>query len=218
MVHLLDTGTDVTLDSARGPIRCRYHRPEGALMGATVLVGGTDGGLDGPADHLYPDLAQELLPYGISSLRLDFRLHTAPGIVEEGVYDVACGLSFLREEVAPRIGLVGHSFGGAVVITTAAHSQEVSAVVTLSTQSAETRLADRIAPRPLLLVHGSDDIRLPPECSEYVYHIAREPKELIILQGARHSLRQHRAELLALLVRWMGEKLGPPNLVVKERP
>lgn len=186
-------------------------------MGATVLVGGTDGGLDGPADHLYPDLAQELLPYGVASLRLDFRLHIAPGVVEEAVYDVSRGIFFLREEGAPRIGLVGHSFGGAVVITAAAQSQEASAVVTLSTQSAETRLADRIAPRPLLLVHGSDDVRLPPGCSEYVYHIAREPKELVILQGARHSLRQHRAELLALLVRWLGEKLGPSQVVGKER-
>lgn len=178
------------------------------MLGATVLVGGTDGGLDGPADGLYPALAQELLSYGVASLRLDFRQHIAPGIVEEGVFDLLCGISFLEEEGAPRIGLVGHSFGGAVVITAAAQSQSVQAVVTLATQSAGAQLAGHVAPRPLLLVHGSDDIRLPPFCSEYVYRLAGEPKELVILPGARHSLRQRRAELLALLAQWVGERLG----------
>ena len=104
---------------------------------------------------------------------------------------------------------MGHSFGGAVAISAAALSPDVSAVVTMSTQTAGTALAPRVAPRPLLLIHGEQDRRLPPDCSRYVYRLAGEPKELIILPGARHSLRQRREELRRLLRRWLVEKLAP---------
>jgi dipeptidyl aminopeptidase/acylaminoacyl peptidase len=66
-----------------------------------------------------------------------------------------------------------------------------------------------VAPRPLLIIHGEQDRRLPPDCSRYVYRIAGEPKELVILPGARHSLRQGREELRRLLRRWLVEKLRP---------
>src|SRR3990170_8540275 len=194
--------------SARGPVSCLYHpgRPGG---GAVIWVGGTDGGFDGPADRIYATLAKDLLAEGVGSLRLHYRVLRVPGPLEECVFDVLAGVSFLSRPGAGRIGLVGHSFGGAVVITAAAPCSEVSAVVTLSTQSAGTALAPKVAPRPLLLVHGEEDRRLPPACSRYVYDLAAEPKELVILPGARHSLRQRRQELRELLVRWLAEKLPP---------
>ena len=68
-----------------------------------------------------------------------------------------------------------------------------------------------MAPRPLLLIHGAEDRRLPAECSRYVYRIAGQPKQLVILPGARHSLRQRREDLRRLLRRWLVEKLRPPS-------
>ena len=171
-----------------------------------VFVGGTDGGFDGPANGIYATLAEDLRG-GVSSLRLDFRLHEAPGDVGEGTHDVLAGVAFLKSEGAGRIGLVGHSYGGAVVINAAALSSDVDAVVTLSTQTAGTALVDRIAPRPILLVHGELDTRLPPRCSRYVYERAGEPKELVILPGAKHSLRQCREELRTLLREWLVARL-----------
>lgn len=202
-----DDGVEVLLPSSRGHVRCRYHEPAAPARAAVLLVGGTDGGLDGPADRIYPELARRLGPAGIATLRLDFRLHSAPGVVEEAVFDVERGLDYLGDRGIDSVALVGHSFGGAVVITAAARRAEVNGVVTLSTQSAGTEPAPRVAPRPLLLVHGSEDIRLPPICSEYVYRIAREPKQLIIIPGARHSLRQCRTELLVLLESWLAERV-----------
>jgi dipeptidyl aminopeptidase/acylaminoacyl peptidase len=145
----------------------------------------------------------------MAALRLDFRLHRAPGDVEEGTHDVLAGVALLKSKAAGRIGLVGHSYGGAVVISAAALSNDVDAVVTLSTQTAGTALASRIAPRPLLLVHGELDRRLSPQCSRYVYEHAGEPKELVILRGAKHSLRQRREELRALLREWLVARLRP---------
>lgn len=202
-----DSGVDLSLESSRGEIHCRYHRPAGTPHGAVLLVGGTDGGLDGPADSIYAALAERLADDGIAGLRLDFRLHTAPGVLGEAIHDVFHGLDYLAKEGITRVGLVGHSFGGAVVIATALQRSEVAAVVTLSTQTAGVEGVQRLAPRPLLLVHGSADDRLPPACSEYVYAMAREPKELVIFKGARHSLRQCRGELLELLAQWLLREL-----------
>lgn len=205
---MTSSGEHIHIQTERGPIACVYHRgaPGG---GAVIWVGGTDGGFDGPANRIYAALAEELLADSVGSLRLDFRRRDVPGIIEEGIHDVLAGVAFLKREGVGKIGLVGHSFGGAVVITAAALSREVSAVVTLSTQTAGTGPAPQVSPRPLLLVHGELDRRLPPECSRYVYSRAGEPKELVVLPGAKHSLRQRREELRALLRAWLREKLRP---------
>lgn len=201
------TGRPLRLDTERGAVPCVYHRGrEGG--GAVIWVGGTDGGFDGPANAIYATLAEDFLADGIGSLRLSYRVLTAPGNVEECVYDVLAGVSFLDGEKAGRIGLAGHSFGGAVVISAAALSPRVDAVVTLSTQTAGTGLTPQVAPRPILIVHGEDDRRLSPDCSRYVFEVAREPKELVILPGAKHSLRQKREELRGLLRRWFVDKLS----------
>lgn len=196
----------LSLTTARGNIGCRFHRAQPGEA-AVLWVGGTDGGFNGPADGIYALLATDLLEHGISSLRLDFRLHTAPGDVAEGVHDVLAGVAFLKEQGASRIALVGHSFGGAVVISAAALSPDVTAVVALSSQTAGTQLAPQVSPRPLLLVHGLEDRRLPPDCSRHIYARAGQPKELVLLPGARHSLRQRAPELRALLRRWLVERL-----------
>ncbi len=198
----------VSIITVKGPVRAVYRQAGGPA--AVLMVGGTDGGVLGPADAIYPTLAADLAQQGVASLSVDFRDRSIPGKLDEAVPDVLAGIFFLKERGSTRIGLIGHSFGGAVVITTAAQSQDVVAVVTLSTQTAGTSVVPYVAPRPLLLVHGTDDIRLPPISSEQVFARAGEPKELVLLRGARHSLRQAREELRALLVRWLTEKLAGP--------
>lgn len=197
----------IELPTSRGPVGCAYHPVPGATA-AVLAVGGTDGGLDGPADALYPDLAADLLAMGVATLRVDFRLRTAPGSVPEGVFDVQAGLAFLRAEGITRIGLVGHSFGGAVVIAAAVDAPDVVSVATLATQTAGTHRVAELAPRALLLIHGLDDIRLSPDCSRLLYQRAGEPKRLELLAGARHSLRQCREEVRRLLIEWFAETLS----------
>ena len=196
------------LDSERGPIHCADHAVDG-VMGAVLMVGGSDGGLDGPAGALYPDLAADLVARGMAALRVDFRIHRFPGPVDEGVHDVLAGVDFLAQQGAARVALVGHSFGGAVVIEAGVRSPLVAAVATLATQTAGAQRVAELAPRPLLLVHGLADRRLPADCSRQLYRLAGEPKRLELLEDARHSLRQRREELRALLLGWLEDALSP---------
>ena len=52
---------------------------------------------------------------------------------------------------------------------------------------------------PLL---GLTHARLGPHCSEFIYEWAREPKELVLFEGAGHGLRECRDELHDLLKGW----------------
>jgi pimeloyl-ACP methyl ester carboxylesterase len=66
----------------------------------------------------------------------------------------------------------------------------------------------RIAPRPVFLIHGSEDEMAPPDQARENYRRAGEPKELWIIEGARHGgLRRFVGEeydrrVLGFLARW----------------
>jgi pimeloyl-ACP methyl ester carboxylesterase len=48
-------------------------------------------------------------------------------------------------------------------------------------------VVDRIAPRPLLLVHGQDNRLHSVDESHDLYALAREPKRLVVLEGSGHT-------------------------------
>lgn len=196
------------LESDRGTIEARwYPAPEGkGLKGelATIWVGGVGGGFDTPARGLYPRLAADLTQAGIASLRLRFR---NPHDLEEAVYDVLCALTFLSRRGIHHTALVGHSFGGAVVIQAAASNRgAVCTVVTLATQGFGADPVKDLA-CPILLIHGEADEILTPMCSIHVHRMAREPKKLVLMPGAGHCLDET-AEAVCREVRdWLTEKL-----------
>ena len=198
---------EVEIASERGGVRCALHWVDGVVSGV-VMVGGGDGGLDGPAEAIYPTLGEDLAGLEIATLRVDFRVHRFPGDVEEGVADVLAGMRYLLELGVEQVGVLGHSFGGAVVIEAAVDESAIGSVVTLATQMAGAQRVGEIAPVPLLLVHGLDDVRLTPDCSRMLYRMAGEPKRLELLEGATHSLRQRRDDLRKLVGGWFVETLG----------
>jgi dienelactone hydrolase len=121
------------------------------------------------------------------------------------------GLSFLSATGHTDVALVGHSFGGAVVIAAAPFSPMVKAVAALSSQTYGASNAGAVSPRPLLLVHGGADTRLPPSCSEQIYDWANEPKEMVIIPGAEHGLAECDDELQAMLKGWLVDRLDGAN-------
>ncbi len=197
---------DVTIPSELGPIAAKWEQPLGErARGAALCVGGFDGGFDGPAEGIYGQLADSLPRHGVGVLRLDFRIKTSPGPIEDGTADVLAGINWLTQQGIDRVALIGHSYGGAIVVRSAARSPIVFGACALSTQTMgiEPREVQSVAPRPLLLIHGAADWRLPPRLSEYVYSMAGEGRELHILEGATHSLRQRRDDLWALMTDWI---------------
>lgn len=199
-----DGSYHVVLHTSDGDIPCRFHPCEGQ-PGAAIFVGGASGGLDGPADAIYARLGPDLVGQGVSSLRLHYR---QPGEFPQCVMDVLVGVSFLKGIGAQQIVLVGHSFGGAVAIRAGELSDMVVAVAALSSQLYGASHVERLAPRPLLLVHGMDDQVLEAVASEEIYAHAQEPKRLVLYPGAGHALRECRDELYQLLMGWIPQQLG----------
>lgn len=186
-----------------GEIKCRLHP---ALSGdaAILWVFGSGGGLGGPAGGVYERLAGQFQSLGVSSLQLDYR---RPGYLRDCILDVLLGLDFLADQGKKRIVLVGHSFGGAVVITTGIISDYVTAVAALSSQTNGAEPVGSLTPKPLLLIHGTDDEILPDSCSRRLYAEASEPKKLILYENCRHGLDGCRAELDRDLTGWLTEIL-----------
>jgi len=185
-----------------GDVAMRLYRAEIATAGL-VLVGGAGGGFDSPGHDLYGRLALSVAERGVSALRVRFR---DPTSLTEAVEDVLAGIQLLEEHGISRVSLVGHSFGGAVVILAGLSSAAVTSVVCLATQGYGTDAVDRLA-RPLLLVHGAEDHVLPPSVSEGVFRFALEPKVLQVLEGAGHDLSEVDDQVFrivrAFLERWL---------------
>ncbi len=156
------------------------------------------------AAGLPADVARALLLNGVSSLLLRYR---TPYGLPSCVDDALASVDWLEREGIVRVAMVGHSFSGAVVISAAPRSDRVVAVAALASQTYGATGASRVSPRPLLLVHGTEDERLAPYCSEQIYSWARRPKELRFMPGASHSLRESHGELLPLLADWLAAKL-----------
>ena len=196
-------GVPLTLRTNQGDIRVAYHQAP-VPHAAVVWVWGASGGLEGPADGIYARLADELMAEGLTSLRVDYR---QPRILLDSMLDALAGVSFLKSKDHDSIAMVGHSFGGAVVISAAPFSQEVTAVIALSSQTYGAQHAGLVSPRPLLLIHGEADTRLLPQSSRAIFLWAKEPKELVLYPGAGHGLRQCKDELHKLLKGWLVDKL-----------
>ncbi len=205
MESITDEGyMPVRLSTARGAIEARYYESDRPGR-AVIFVGGIGGDFDTPAKGLYPRLCLELLPRGINALRVAFR---HPTVLDESIYDVLAGLEFLKGKGVTAAGLVGHSFGGAVIIKAAALSDLVYTVVTLATQChGSEAVAELKAECTLLLIHGSEDPVLPTYCSSNAYNLAIGLKRLSIYDGAGHGLDESAEEVHKEVFDWIVKAL-----------
>ena len=103
-------------------VRGMLHPARGSRA-AVLAVGGSTGGLHGPA-WIYPELCARLQSAGMTGLRLDYRW---PNRLEACTQDVLAGIHLLEEHGIERVVLLGWSFGGAVVIRAAVQSARVVA-------------------------------------------------------------------------------------------
>jgi alpha-beta hydrolase superfamily lysophospholipase len=139
---------------------------------------------------------------------------------------------------ATRVALRGSSLGGFLAICAASVADEVAGVIAICPASEghlargvrqgrfEMRIGDpidleawllsqdvenaveRIAGRPLILMHAEGDTQIPSGHSEQLYEVAGEPRKLVIAPGGAHSTVQHDAELQEAALGWLGRRLG----------
>lgn len=120
---------------------------------------------------------------------------------------------------AEKFLLVGWSFGGSVVLTVAGDTEEgrekVVGCATVASQTAGTGGMARLAPRPVLLLHGTGDKVLSWRCSEMLYEMYGEgegSRKVVWFEGDDHGLRgnaeQAEAVLLEFVTACAGARMG----------
>jgi pimeloyl-ACP methyl ester carboxylesterase len=195
------------LRTTRGEIPIIVHAPDAQAAGgpgrAVLCISGALGGFDGPG-MLYVRLGRELPSIGITVARLNYRM---PNEFGECVLDTMAGLTFFKAMQYERAALIGHSFGGAVAINAGTLAPLVTTVVAVSSQLAGAHVVAELAPRPLLLLHGTADTILPHECSERIYDRAQEPKSLKLFPGVGHRFTEAADELLETVRDWLVSRL-----------
>jgi alpha-beta hydrolase superfamily lysophospholipase len=137
-----------------------------------------------------------------------------------------------------RIAVRGSSLGGFLAICASARAREIAGVIAICPASEdhlarglrqerfEMRVGDpldleawltaqdlgdavqRIAGRPLILMHAEGDTRVPSEHTEELYERAGEPRKLVIVPGGAHTTVQHDPELQSAALRWLERELA----------
>jgi pimeloyl-ACP methyl ester carboxylesterase len=141
-----ELGESVLLCADRGDIQAILHQAPEAQRGV-IWVGGARGGFGRPGHGASARLADVLRRDRIASLRLRYR---HPNVLPECALDIMAGIASLTHCRAQPVVLVGHSFGGAVVMTAGALHAHAAGVVALAPQTSGATLAGKLAPRPLL--------------------------------------------------------------------
>jgi len=159
----------VCIETSRGIVECKYHKAEEADKGI-VLVGGAGGDFQTPAENLYPHLGEYFKEIGVSSLNIKFR---KTGNLAESITDVLVGIEFLKSENIKTFGLIGYSFGGAVVVQAAFNETDVKTIVLISTQTSGLEPITFLPKETsVFLIHGEEDEIIPPELAVEVYEKA----------------------------------------------
>ena len=199
-----DVGEGLRFKTNRGDFNAILHRARDADR-AVIWVCGARGGFGGPGPGTYARMSERFTGEGITSLRLDYRYAND---VFECALDLLAGVAYLKGTGHKPVVVVGHSFGGAVVIAAGANSDHIKGVVALSPQTYGAGMAGQISPRKLLVVHGKADTRLAFACGQQIYDMANEPKQLVLYEGAEHRLEECRDDLEELLGNWIPEALS----------
>lgn len=180
---------------------------------AAILLSGAGGGVTGPSG-IYLSMADKLaaLDAAIPTLRMDYRY---PARNAPCCRDVLAGMEYLETAFGiSRFVLVGWSFGGAPVFTVGGTDKRVIGCATVASQTAETEGIRKVAPRPVLLLHGTGDGTLSPRCSERLYDMygERGQREIKFFDGDNHALSRNagKAEelLVEFVVRCAGERMS----------
>ncbi len=81
--------------------------------------------------------------------------------------------------------------------------------LTVSDEERPLDAVPRIAPLPLLFIHGDRDEVVPVAHARQLHAAAGEPKTLWVIEGARHIHALESPEVRQRLLKWLDDPLGP---------
>ncbi|EXJ61016.1 hypothetical protein A1O7_05169 [Cladophialophora yegresii CBS 114405] len=178
-----------------------YKENQDRISAAALLLSGAGGGVSGPSG-IYVSIGDKLssLRRGIPVLRLDYRY---PADNNPCVEDVTSAMGYLDGKYSIRsYVLVGWSFGGAPVFTVGGQEKDrVLGCATVASQTAATNGIRYLAPRPVLLLHGTGDRTLNWHCSQSLYEAygKKGDRSLKLFEGDDHALTKNSHEAEELL-------------------
>lgn len=62
-----------------------------------------------------------------------------------------------------------------------------------------------ISPRPLLVIQGTEDAVVPQEEAGAIFNSAREPRDLLYIDGADHQFSNHHEYLWKMTLKWLNK-------------
>jgi hypothetical protein len=187
-----------------------FVQPEpGSWRTAAVLLSGAGGGVVGPSS-IYLSMGDKLasLSTAIPTLRLDYRY---PAQNKYCVRDVLASMDFLEQTYGlSRFVLIGWSFGGAPVFTVGGSDPRVVGCGTVASQTAHTKGILNLAPKPLLLLHGTCDKTLGASCSESLYsgYGSKGSRTMKLFEGDDHALSKNAETAEEMLCSFIAECAG----------
>lgn len=198
------TSVSMTISTSFGSLHGTW-RPSSVTRAAAILLPGAANSLS-VEPLLLDDLSMRLQQAGVSSLQLD----ECPHDFYEGLVCLLSALTSLRRQGVDRMALIGIGSGATLAIAAGSICDEVTCVAGIAPSIIASEFVANVAPRRLLLLHGTADAVTPVAISRDLYARAADPKELIIYPGERHDITMYREEALEKLTAWTRGALRSP--------
>ncbi len=182
----------------------------------------------------YTELSEELGRRGLPSLRFNQRMGEGgkQATLTQRIEDLKKMVNFARSLGHERIGLMGSSLGGCVILLFSSLHGGIHALAAWATPSRLESLLEgegleelagdarkyrllesvRRVRAPLLLLHGTKDELVPPHHSCELFEEALPPKVLLWVEGADHRFTQEggRRTAVEFTAEWLKKKLLCP--------
>lgn len=185
-------------------------RPAERTIGTVVYCHGNNANIS-----LHARFVNWLPERGFNVLVFDYRGYgrSEGSVSREGtVEDAVAAIDFAEARDPGRVVVFGHSLGGAIGIVATARRPAVRGIVAESTFPTYREIAarkvgllgflawviissgcdpqsslDALPPRPLFVIHGTEDRIVPVWFGQALYDRAPEPKELLLIEGGGHA-------------------------------
>lgn len=222
---ILDNSSLIQIETERGPVWMYYYPAKSAELGL-VTVGGIGAnnnnnnnnnsesasgkdtlsaqGFDSPAAHVYERLGKELVNENISTVHLRFR---SINPFEDTVHDVRAAVEFLHKLGIKKVVVIGHSLGGASVISAASYEPGVIGVAALCSQPYGADRVRTLNEKRLYIAAGLFDVVEPPCWSSAIYREAHCQKQLTYFRDF-HNLETCANDVYKSLHQWIVECKG----------